>query len=72
MMESGTIRHLALEGGAWGIETDRGEKLLPINLEARFRVEGLRIRFRAEPASVMGIVQWGRAVRLADVLPSGE
>ena len=69
MTGTGTIRHLSFEGGAWGIETDEGDKLLPVNLEERHRVDGLRVRFHAESVSVLGIVQWGRAVRLSDVRP---
>jgi hypothetical protein len=67
---TGTVRHLAFEGGAWGIEADGGEKLLPLNLDERWRVDGRRIRFRASPASVFGVIQWGRAVRLSDVRPA--
>jgi len=64
---TGTVRHLALEGGAWGIEADDGSKLLPVNLAGEFREDGLRIAFEAEPVSVLGIVQWGRTVRLSGV-----
>lgn len=64
---TGTVRHLTIEGGAWGIETDDGEKLLPVNLDAEYRVDGLRIRFSAESASVFGAVQWGRTVTVSDV-----
>ena len=67
MTRKGTIRHLTLEGGAWGIETDDGEKLLPVNLDEGHKVDGLRIRFHAEPVSVLGVAQWGSAVHVSNV-----
>lgn len=67
MTRKGTIRHLTLEGGAWGIEADDGEKLLPVNLDDGHRVDGLRVSFRAEPVSVLGVAQWGQAVRVSDL-----
>ena len=45
---TGTIRHVDLEGGFYGIETDDGAKLDPVNLPAEFQKDGLRIRAYVE------------------------
>ena len=66
-MTTGTVRHVTLEGGFFGIETEDGENLFPINLPDSFKRDGLKIRFQAEDAAVLTISQWGRPVRVRDV-----
>jgi hypothetical protein len=67
VITTGTIRHLTIEGGAWGIETEDGEQLLPVNLDSGHRIDGLKVQFRFEPVSMLGVGQWGRAVRVHDM-----
>ena len=43
----GTIRFLDLEGGCWGILTDE-DLYEPVNLDARFRIDGMRVDFEAK------------------------
>lgn len=66
---TGTIQHIDLEGGFFGIVADDGAKYLPINLDEAFQKDGLRVRFEARPEDVMTIYQWGAPVRLLSVAP---
>ena len=60
---SGTVRHLDLEGGFYGIVADDSSRYDPGELDVFFRRDGLRVRFdlrRVEGA--MSIRQWGTIV----------
>lgn len=43
----GTVEFQEIEGGCWGIRTDR-DRYDPVNLAKDFREDGLRVRFEAE------------------------
>lgn len=61
----GTIRHIPLEGGFWAIVADDGRRFNPLELEARFQQEGLRVRFQAMPEpDVMSTRMWGEIITL--------
>ncbi|MDH3208307.1 MAG: hypothetical protein OEO79_17025 [Gemmatimonadota bacterium] len=63
----GVVRFVDVEGGCWGIDS-AGQRLEPINLPERFRVDGLRVSFQAEDAAdVASICQIGRLVRLTEI-----
>ena len=47
---NGQILFVELEGGFFIIQTDNGERLLPLNLEAAYQQNALRIRFRYQTA----------------------
>ncbi len=64
---SATVRRVDLEGGFFGLVTDDGQHLYPINLPDEFRADGTRVRFSHEPAAVFTIHQWGSPVTLSDV-----
>jgi hypothetical protein len=55
----GTVRHVAVEGGCWIIETAQG-RMQPVDLPERFRVDGLpvRVKLRDAPDS-MSVCQVG-------------
>jgi hypothetical protein len=61
---SGTVSRIELEGGFFGVVSDSGEKLFPVDLPDQFRIDGLRIRFVERDTSVFTIQMWGRAVSL--------
>lgn len=66
----GTIRFIELEGGFYGLVTDDGEQLNPLNLEGRFKEDGLRVRFEGDLADdVMTIQMWGKPVRIRSIEP---
>ena len=68
MEGTGTIRYIDLEGGFYGIETDAGEKLDPVNLRTEFEQDGLRVRFRVRMVKeVMTIHQWGSPVEILEM-----
>ena len=64
---TGTVRYIDVEGGFYGIVTDDGKKLDPVNLPQEFRKDGLRIRARVEPLQDrVSIRMWGTPVRIIE------
>lgn len=69
----GTVRYIKLEGGFWGIITDKGQKILPENLPREYRKDGLRLSFEArEIKGMMTIQQWGTLSSLSDIKVIGQ
>jgi len=65
---TGTIRRIDLEGGFFGIETEDGAKLDPVNLPAEFQQDGLRIRARVEQLKDrVSFHMWGSLVRILSI-----
>jgi hypothetical protein len=65
---TGTIRHIDLEGGFYGIETDDGRRLDPVNLPEEFQKDGLRIEARVqELKDRVSIRMWGTLVRIIEL-----
>ncbi len=68
MEGTGTVRFIDLEGGFYGIESDDGDKLDPVNLRSEFEQDGLRVRFRVRMVKeVMTIHQWGTPVEVLEM-----
>ena len=64
---TGTVRHIDLEGSFYGIVTDDGKKLDPVNLPQEFQKDGLRIWARVEPLpDRVSIHMWGTLVRIVE------
>ena len=64
----GTIHYMNLEGGFYGIVTDKGKKLLPLNLEKKYFVDGTVIKFSGNhEKGMMTIQQWGTPFRVNEV-----
>jgi len=64
---TGTVRYIDVEGGFYGIVTDDGRKLDPVNLPQEFQKDGLRIRARVEPLQQrVSIRMWGTPVRIIE------
>jgi len=64
---TGTIKYIPLEGGFYGIETDKGEKYLPLNLPAEFKEDGLKVWFKAKPRRGATIQMWGKPVEILEI-----
>ena len=65
---TGTIRHIDLEGGLYGIETDDGARLDPVNLPEELQKDGLRIRAWVEDLQDrVSFRMWGTLVRIRDI-----
>jgi len=64
---TGTVRHIDLEGGFYGIVTDEGAKLDPVNLPEEYRKDGVRIEARVvEIRGRVSTHMWGKLVRIIE------
>lgn len=60
-----TVRHIDVEGGFYGLVTDDGRKLDPVNLPEEFRKDGLRLEVRFVPVrNQVSIRMWGTPVQI--------
>lgn len=65
---SGTITYLDFEGGFYGIITEDNTKLLPINLDEAYWINGKKIKFNyTEKTDMMSIHQWGILVEISGI-----
>jgi inhibitor of cysteine peptidase len=65
---AGTITYLNQEGGFYGIIGDDGTKYEPMNLDAKYQKDGLRVAFEYTPAQMPSTIhQWGMPVRLDSI-----
>ena len=67
-MMTATVKYIDLEGGFYGLMTEDGQKLLPMNLPKEYLKEGTVIQFQAITADGMASTQqWGTMVELKSV-----
>jgi inhibitor of cysteine peptidase len=65
---AGTVTRVDLEGGFFGILGDDGKKYEPLNLDARYQKDGLRIAYTATVAkNAVTARMWGTPVTLDSV-----
>lgn len=65
---TGTIKYINLEGGFYGIISDNGQKLDPINLKKEFKKDGLRVKFvYSIKKGAMSIHQWGKIIEIISI-----
>jgi len=65
---TGTINHINLEGGFYGITADDGRKYLPKSLAREFKVDGLHVRFQVKILTgVATIYMWGTPVDVLSI-----
>ena len=65
----GIVRHVAVEGGCWTIETAQG-RVQPVELPERFRVDGMAVRVTLRDApDVMSVCQLGPLKHLEAINP---
>jgi hypothetical protein len=68
MKIKGTITHVPLSGGFWGITADNGQKFRPVHaLAQEFQQEGLTVEAIVEPAQVFSIFMWGTDVEITSI-----
>ena len=67
MAISGTIRKIDLEGGFFGIVTDDGEQLFPLNLGVEFRMDGIKVQFEFEHKPMFTAQMWGKKGYVTDI-----
>jgi len=64
----GTVTHVEIEGGFWGILGDDGVPYqLVDSLAESYQKEGLRVKATAKPSSKMSVYMWGRMVEITSV-----
>ena len=57
-----------MEGGFYGIETEDGLKLDPVNLPVDFHKDGIRVRVKVvRLADRISIHMWGTVVRIQSI-----
>lgn len=63
--DTGEIIYLDFEGGFYGIIGDHGGHYEPINLPSEYKVNGLRVSFRAKIRDDLGSYHmWGTIIEL--------
>jgi hypothetical protein len=68
---SGQVVFRDKDGGFYGILTDNGAQLEPINLDARFKTDGARVTVQGKlDSSRLGVHGWGNPVEIFDAQPS--
>ena len=66
--QQGTIQHFSFEGGFYGIVTNEGKKLLPMNLPEDFQKTGLKIRLKGRLITdMMTMNQWGSPFKIIEI-----
>jgi len=71
----GTIRYFDLEGGFYGIVTNKGQKLLPLNLAKEYQQAGAVVEVKGElQQDMMTTQQWGTPFKVSRItmLKKGE
>jgi len=64
----GTIRYFDLEGGFYGIVTENGQKIFPVNLTEKYRLNGAQVKVEGELIpNVMTIQQWGTPFKIHQI-----
>jgi len=66
---TGTIKYIPIEGGFYGIITEKAERYLPVNLPEEFKKDGLRVWFKAKPKKVATIHMWGKPIEILEIKP---
>ncbi|TWX73047.1 hypothetical protein [Colwellia sp. C1TZA3] len=65
--QRGRVQFLNLEGGFYGIITDSGKKILPMNMTKEFAQNGAIVRIKGKVKDVMTIQQWGTPFTITDI-----
>lgn len=60
----GTVKHIDLGTGFWGIIGDDGKKYLPMPMPDQLKFEDHIIECKAEASDAMSINMWGDPIRV--------
>ncbi|MCX6168579.1 MAG: hypothetical protein NTX65_04515 [Ignavibacteriales bacterium] len=64
----GTVKFLSFEGGFYGIVTDDGKSLDPLNLSKEFQTDGKRILFKyIEKKEMASFHMWGKIIEIIEI-----
>jgi len=65
---TGTIQFMEFEGGFFGLVTDKGEKLLPMNLAKEYQQVGAIVKVQGKfVTDMMTIQQWGTPYKITKI-----
>jgi len=65
---TGTVKYISLEGGFYGIVTDDGKSLDPLNLSKEYQVDGKRIQFKyIEKSDMASFHMWGMIIEIIEI-----
>ncbi|MGQ9706430.1 MAG: hypothetical protein ACUVWP_05435 [bacterium] len=65
---TGTIIYNPIEGGFYGITSDDGNNYEPINLDDKFKVEGLKVKVKAiQKTDWVSISMWGTIIEILKI-----
>jgi hypothetical protein len=68
MWQTATVKYMEFEGGFWGLVTENGQKLLPMNLAKEFRQFDAVVKFQGQvKGDVMTIQQWGTPFKITEM-----
>jgi len=59
-----TIVYQNLEGGFWGLEDEKGNNYLPVNMPEQLKHEGKKVKVVIREADEAGAAMWGRPVHI--------
>ena len=63
-----TVNYYDFEGGFYGLTSQTGDKLLPMNLAKQYKFQGTVLKVKGELIKdMMTIQQWGEPFRIIDV-----
>ena len=65
---TGTVKYIALEGGFYGINSDKGENFDPLNLPKEYQVDGKRISFSYKVRDdLASFHMWGVIIEIIEI-----
>ena len=63
-----TVKYFDFEGGFYGLVSKNGQKLLPMNLAKKYRVDGTLLEVKGHIIENMATIQqWGVAFKVTEV-----
>lgn len=61
---NGTITHLPLATGTYGIIDNQGNEWLPINMPEQLKKDGKKVTVTIQEVDIMSMFMWGTSVRI--------
>ncbi|HHM21355.1 MAG TPA: hypothetical protein ENJ20_04960 [Bacteroidetes bacterium] len=61
---TGTITHVPLATGTWGIIDTQGNQWLPVNMPEQLKTEGKKVTVTIKEVDEMSVFMWGTPVRI--------
>lgn len=63
-----SVKYLTFEGGFYGLVTEKGIKFLPMNLPAKYKIDGTILRVKGQPIkNMITTQQWGEPFELSEI-----